>query len=1144
MCCCNDGLTIFVKTDILSHTDIFGNKHNYYIKEAYSFTVDGRVITIKIPKVIKLASGEVYHTVNVGDTISVQYYALDKSLDNNSTYIGASRTATVIDTGKVTADGARIMLVDYPKGDTDRTTYHFAAGFGWYGKGYYTAITTEDIPRSLDVLPGVVSGYTRISDVYSNDGRRYSPISVSNYYLPGATLTALYDGAEPVENISIDSLYMITANGEKEYLPLSAKDRLSIKAVEFKITNYNNQANFTALEFDEYAAEGKTDYVCVDVSDGGDLDLTHVYVDGAGELSSDKYRREGSLLLFSKKDIDIGKRINVLFGASDTESLSSDMNEHDSTSFVFGDKLYILDGKNYLVYDGKEVAPVMNNAYIPTTYINIVVGGENADAGAEFEARNMLSPYFKHTFIPDAVTRTYYMNEKDLDGIYEVKVNGEQLAEGEHFTVDLEEGKIEFIDPPAPIIDADPEKVEGTAGIKYDKSSTGSYYVCTGAGAAKGDIVISNYVSPYSKDIPVREIAERAFYNNTDVTKITVPEGISKIGQMAFFVTPNLEQISLPESLLSIPFAAFEYSGLTSVTIPKRVRYVSTFAFSGAKNLETVTFEGVPSSLSGNAFTGCDSLSTINVAWQKGEVPGEPWGAPEGVKINYGTGATSTMTESIVEITAEKGVYPAIDGNGEMVGEEFRSLIEQATIATVFDNRVFFSGIPARPNFLFWSSLKNPSYIGILNYQQDGIGTSPITAMVPVANTLLVLKSDTEDGGAVFYHTPVESGIDVMAKSYPSEEGLAGIGCLGAACNFLDDPVFISRLGLEAVGKLNLSYERSKEHRSSLIDAKLVNLKDLASAKLCEWSGYLVLLVDGKIFLADSRQSYADSTGIAQYEWYYLEDIGVYKDQYKRYEYLREYPRLLMDGDTRREITVTYAEREYAAKLISDVLPDVDITEVDPKTDKVIAQVEVDGISFEIVAAMYELNGTYHACLCNTADEMIGGTFCPAVIIKTIDDNLFFGTTNGVVCSFNFDKRGSDGAIPADYYTFDGRRIYSGCALKMDNCGVPHMTKTTVKKSTVVKAKSFMRTAAKIRVRTNKNPFNEIARITGTRFSFDDMDFSDFSFVVGEDTLFAIREKEKKWVEKQYYVYSDEYKKPFALYYLAYKYYVAGKYKG
>jgi hypothetical protein len=113
----------------------------------------------------------------------------------------------------------------------------------------------------------------------------------------------------------------------------------------------------------------------------------------------------------------------------------------------------------------------------------------------------------------------------------------------------------------------------------------------------------------------------------------------------------------------------------------------------------------------------------------------------------------------------------------------------------------------------------------------------------------------------------------------------------------------------------------------------------------------------------------------------------------------------------------------------------------------------------------------------------------------------------------------------------------------MDNCGIPHLTKSTVKKSTVIKTKAMQTSAAKVRVRTNRKPYEQIGRINSTMFSFDSMDFSDFSFVTSDQSLFAVKEKEKKWVEKQYYIYSDEYMKPFAIYYVCYRYTVAGRYK-
>ena len=162
---------------------------------------------------------------------------------------------------------------------------------------------------------------------------------------------------------------------------------------------------------------------------------------------------------------------------------------------------------------------------------------------------------------------------------------------------------------------------------------------------------------------------------------------------------------------------------------------------------------------------------------------------------------------------------------------------------------------------------------------------------------------------------------------------------------------------------------------------------------------------------------------------------------------------------------------------------------------------------------------------------------------ENFNDNVFFGTESGFVFAFNFDKRQETGEILPCWYTFDGRTILSGCATKMDNCGIPHLTKSTVKKSMVAKIKALPSSIVKLKVRTNRDPYRQVARLSSVLFSFDSIDFDDFSFLLTDSGLFTVREKEKKWVEKQIYLYSDEHMKPFALFYLAYRYMVAGRYK-
>ena len=494
----------------------------------------------------------------------------------------------------------------------------------------------------------------------------------------------------------------------------------------------------------------------------------------------------------------------------------------------------------------------------------------------------------------------------------------------------------------------------------------------------------------------------------------------------------------------------------------------------------------------------------------------------------------------------------------------------------IFNNKLY-------PNYIFYCERNNtgfvdPTYFGILNYMQDGVGIAPITGMITVADTLMVLKNDTQQDGSTYFHTATSTGTNIQPKIYPSSQGLSGIGCLGACVNFLDDPIFISRLGVEAVGQLSVRNERANEHRSSLIDAKITNM-NLESAIVEEWNGYLILLVDGNIFMADSRQKYVHPIGVPQYEWYYIEGVGVYKGQYLEYYYSNTIPDELVEAKihycTACKTTIdkcTCGNENHHIELSLEIADSVylyDSNEVKDLRGVVINAADDNGLATDAVLNEYvsiqidEMNYTmavnfkvheikdidtglvvgYKAYICETKGNNIGGTFKKAVTIKNMEENIFFGTENGVVCSFNFDKRESYGEIPLQYYTFDDRTIYCGCATKMDCCGIPHLTKNTVKKSTVIKTKTFKSSAAKIKVRTNRKAYEQIARINSSSFSFEDMDFSNFTFNTTDQNLFAIKEKEKQWVEKQYYIYSDEFMKPIALYYISFRYQVCGRYK-
>jgi hypothetical protein len=163
------------------------------------------------------------------------------------------------------------------------------------------------------------------------------------------------------------------------------------------------------------------------------------------------------------------------------------------------------------------------------------------------------------------------------------------------------------------------------------------------------------------RNMPVREISEKAFAaenGSVRLTRVVIPEGVTKIGSFAFNYQGALKKVSLPATLTEIGNYAFADSGLTSVTIPASVTMmghgvfrgtalrsidlpagltelppelfagcvrlksivipegftgIGREAFRGCTELSSVTLPGTIASIGGSAFGGCSSLGAVTV---------------------------------------------------------------------------------------------------------------------------------------------------------------------------------------------------------------------------------------------------------------------------------------------------------------------------------------------------------------------------------------------------------------------------------------------------------------------------------------------------------------------------------------------------
>ncbi|MBQ9116278.1 MAG: hypothetical protein IJY04_04595, partial [Clostridia bacterium] len=127
--------------------------------------------------------------------------------------------------------------------------------------------------------------------------------------------------------------------------------------------------------------------------------------------------------------------------------------------------------------------------------------------------------------------------------------------------------------------------------------------------------------------------------------------------------------------------------------------------------------------------------------------------------------------------------------------------INHCTVVCAYDGRVFLTGNPQMPNTVFYTGVdtkgvNTPSYVGIFNHFSDGIGNITNVAMVANGSVLAVFKGETSGDGTAYYHEAEDNPDDytetLLPRIYPALSGASNIPCIGAACNFADDTVFIS----------------------------------------------------------------------------------------------------------------------------------------------------------------------------------------------------------------------------------------------------------------------------------------------------------------------------------------------------------------
>lgn len=154
-----------------------------------------------------------------------------------------------------------------------------------------------------------------------------------------------------------------------------------------------------------------------------------------------EYRKNEGTILFL---IAHGTKLYKQSGAEQPVQIYDGLNNDQVDFFTLNDTCYLLDGANYLQYDGTTVSHV--SPYIPT----ISISKNPSGGGTKHEDFNLLGAGFKDSFSGDGTAKDYILSLKGLDATaVKVEVNGATMNEGAGFTVDRANGKVTFTTAPA-----------------------------------------------------------------------------------------------------------------------------------------------------------------------------------------------------------------------------------------------------------------------------------------------------------------------------------------------------------------------------------------------------------------------------------------------------------------------------------------------------------------------------------------------------------------------------------------------------------------------------------------------------------------------------------------------------------------------
>ena len=351
-------------------------------------------------------------------------------------------------------------------------------------------------------------------------------------------------------------------------------------------------------------------------------------------------------------------------------------------------------------------------------------------------------------------------------------------------------------------------------GITYRIDENGA--TITAAEATLAEANIPSAVEFEGNQYPVIKINDNVFADNTNLTAVTLPEGLVEIGTYAFKGCKNLESVAFPESLTTlgdyafrsckslkvvkipsgvtvIPSSCFsECSSLESVTIPEGVTTIEAAAFRSC-NLNALTLPESLTTLGSETFRSCKSLKAVKIPSGVTAIPERCFSACSSLEsVTIPEGVTTIGSEAFFYSKIKELILPSTVAEiGRSAYYRIQSIVCNAVIPPVLGDNAFGSSVKdiKVPLQSIASYRKTYGWKDFSNYYGEEMNADGITywinekeAMVAVAEAALTeanILSSVEFEGNQYAVIKINDNVfagntNLTAVTLP--EGLVEIG--------------------------------------------------------------------------------------------------------------------------------------------------------------------------------------------------------------------------------------------------------------------------------------------------------------------------------------------------------------------------------